>query len=409
MPLPALRMLDAHPIEHEGEQYICLNDPSGIVEEQLLLSPMAFFIAAQLTGLNELEDVQRAFRERFGGMDMPSDRIVEVVDHLDERGFLNSPRFAELENGVLTEFRESSVRKAHLAGKSYPEDPEELREFLDSQFDREGAPGELPGEAPGKGKPLPGLVVPHIDLQRGGHSYAHGYLHLFRHGRPDTVFIFGVAHMAEPVPFILTRKDFETPFGVVETDREFVAHLEAACEWDPYEYEIVHRTEHSIEFQAVMLAYLYGPTVRIVPILCSMFSADLNVADPSTVPELKPFLDACRACVQSGEKQVSVIAAVDLAHVGKRFGDGFDIDDKIIEGVAARDEEDLAFVQSMDADRFYSSVMKDANERRVCGLNCLYAFLKTLEGVAGRGNQLHYGYAHDPAGGIVSFASMSLT
>ena len=53
--------------------------------------------------------------------------------------------------------------------------------------------------------------------------------------------------------------------------------------------------------------------------------------------------------------------------------------------------------------------MKDANERRVCGLNCLYAFLKTLEGVAGRGNQLHYGYAHDPAGGIVSFASMSLT
>ena len=31
---------------------------------------------------------------------------------------------------------------------------------------------------------------------------------------------------------------------------------------DPYAYEMVHRTEHSIEFQAVMLSYLYGSAVH---------------------------------------------------------------------------------------------------------------------------------------------------
>ena len=75
------------------------------------------------------------------------------------------------------------------------------------------------------------------------------------------MFIFGVAHASPPVPFILTQKHYDTPFGVVKTDLDIVRRLEAVCTWDPYAYEIVHRTEHSIEFQAVMLAYLYGPAL----------------------------------------------------------------------------------------------------------------------------------------------------
>ena len=32
-----------------------------------------------------------------------------------------------------------------------------------------------------------------------------------------------------------------------------------------------HAVEHSIEFQVVMLQHLYGPRVRILPILCGPF------------------------------------------------------------------------------------------------------------------------------------------
>mgnify|MGYP003444481768 CR=1 FL=1 len=53
MVLPALRFLDAFPVAHQGQQYICLRDPEGVVEGQVMLTPPAFFIACQLDGRND--------------------------------------------------------------------------------------------------------------------------------------------------------------------------------------------------------------------------------------------------------------------------------------------------------------------------------------------------------------------
>jgi AmmeMemoRadiSam system protein B len=207
------------------------------------------------------------------------------------------------------------------------------------------------------------------------------------------------------VPFILTRKHYDTPFGSLKTDLDIVQRLEDVCEWDPYAHEHVHRTEHSIEFQAVMLAYLYGPDVRIVPILCGFFGPEL--APETAMPErVEVFLATCRDIIRSASEPVGVIAGADLAHVGRRFGDTFDISHSIISTVATRDREDLQHVARGDADRFYQSVMKDRNQRRVCGLNCIYAALKSIDGSVQSGQLLHYDYAHDPAGGIVSFANV---
>jgi AmmeMemoRadiSam system protein B len=106
-------------------------------------------------------------------------------------------------------------------------------------------------------------------------------------------------------------------------------------------------------------------------------------------------------------KRVSVIAGADLAHVGRRFGDAVDISEPIVQGVAKRDREDLQYITAGDADGFYRSVMQDRNERRICGLNCIYASLKTIARSGVTGELLHYDYAHDPAGGIVSFADIA--
>ena len=408
MDLPPLRPLNAFPMEHEGQTYICLSDPTGVVEDQILIAPIAYFIASQFDGAREASQVVEACRSAVEGFDGQEEDIVAVSQLLDDKGLLLSDTFFGLADGVKKAFAALETRPAHLAGSSYPSEPQALREFLGEQFSREGGPGEALPSTPGTGAPLKGLIVPHIDMHRGGHSYAHGYRKLYTSGRPDTVFIFGVAHQAERVPFILTRKHFDTPLGTVETDLDFVARLEAACGWDPYEHELVHRTEHSVEFQAVMLAYLYGPSVKIVPVLCSMFSDDPFFDDPESLESVQAFLAACRDCVSDSGKKVSVIAAADLAHVGRRFGDDYDIDDEVIGMVRDRDHEDLEHVRRMSAGDFYSSVMKDANQRKVCGLNCIYSALKSLQGSATHAEPIHYDYAHDPAGGIVSFASVAL-
>jgi AmmeMemoRadiSam system protein B len=408
MALPPLRYIDAFPVDQDGQRYICLRDPEGIVDHQIALTPAAFFVATRLDGTSDVQAIQRDFARQFGGQQASSEDILGIVHELDEQGFLLSERFEMRRRQVETAFLESTLRPAYLAGKSYAAPSGALRTFLDAQFTkREGGPGEAPGAQSGSGEPLRCLIAPHIDFHRGGHAYARAYLELFKQGQPDVVIIFGVAHISPPTPFVLTRKAFDTPFGALPTDQDLVRQLETACSWDPYADEMVHRTEHSIEFQAVMLSYLYGPNVRIVPVLCSTFGSELGGVEPADIAGVRAFLEACQDIVAVLGKRVTVIAGADLAHVGRRFGDTFDISEPIVQGVAERDREDLQYVTAGDADGFYRSVMQDRNERRICGLNCIYASLKTLARIEMNGVLLHYDYAHDPAGGIVSFANVA--
>jgi len=403
--LPPLRNIEAVQAEHGGQPVIVLHDPEAYAEEQVALTGAAFFIAAHLDGKNEVIDIQARFARQFREGVVTGEQILEVVRFLDEQGFLFSKEFERRRQRIDDAFRSASARPAALAGKSYPADPEELKTFLDHVLTPPETP--LPSGDPG-GPALPGLIVPHIDFQRGGACYGAGYRALAARSAPRTAVVFGVAHASAPVPFILTRKAFDTPLGILETDTGVIDRLAEACDWDPFAFESVHRTEHSIEFQAVMLARLYGTQVRIVPILCSQLALDPH-AEPGESGPVQRFLDALRVQLGDMGETVSVIAGADLAHVGKRFGDPFDIDAAIVESVRARDEEDLAFVSAPGANAFYRSVMKDQNARRVCGLGCIYATLSALEGRSAKGKRLAYDYAPDPAGGIVSFAACALT
>jgi len=373
---------------------LCLSDPTGIVEGQLALSPEAFLIAALLDGKNDSHDIQQAFAVQTDGAKVLEGQILGLVHQLDEAGFLETPTFERLRDSAHKAFAALPQRPAALAGISYPDEPGELREYLHALLHRDGTPEAL---AVKESDPVRALVVPHIDYERGAEAYAHAYGALKKAAAPETVIIFGVAHAAEPVPFILTRKHFETPLGTVETDQGLVDQLAGSCDWDPFAYEFSHKNEHSIEFQAVILPYLYGADIRIVPILCSVFSEDPAAGTPTQDVAITRFLAACRDILFENAGVVAM-AAADLAHVGKRFGDPFDITDAVTTQIEQRDREDLAHVLGPDAEAFYASVMRDGNARKVCGLNSIYATLKSVEGLVRRGVLLSYGQAADPTG-----------
>lgn len=404
MNLPALRGIDAYPIELDGEVFIGVRDPEGIVEDQLVMSQAAFVIASFLNGERDAREIQYELASQLQGQLISEDQILSVAETLDKHGFLNSDKFHKIRRKVRNDYASKSLRSAYLAGKSYPADLAELKIFLEGQFLREGSCGKIPVMSRTK-KTLRCLIAPHIDLHRGGHSYGWAYSHLSKFQCPETVLIFGVAHAAPPAPFILTRKNFETPFGIIHADLDGIERLTKVCEWDPYEYELSHRTEHSIEFQVLMLSYLFGTRCKIIPVLCGMFGDELH-CDPEQNDDIQKFLDECRMLLEERGDSMLVICGADFAHVGQRFGDPFEIEPEIISNVESRDREDLNYALAGNADAFFKSVMKDDNKRRVCSLNNIYSALKVLPNPKS-GELLHYGYAHDPMGGIVSFASLA--
>ena len=108
MALPALRYVDAFPVEHQGQQYICLRDPEGVVEGQIMLTPPAFFIACQLDGRTILSISSTLLPSNSVGMSCLRDDIHRIVTYLDENGFLQTARFVELQQRIVDEFTRSS-------------------------------------------------------------------------------------------------------------------------------------------------------------------------------------------------------------------------------------------------------------------------------------------------------------
>lgn len=403
MPLPRLRVLDAYPVQIDGETRVCVRDPENIQEEVLLMSPAAFVLASMLDGENDITDLQAMWARNFNGQILPSEDVKRLVDELDQKLLLYTERYEKKKKAIEKDFTERGSRPAYLANRSYPAAPEELRKMLDGFFTAEGGPGALPEARRGSG--MTGLIAPHIDYHRGGPAYAHAYKKLVEECDAELFVVLGVAHASPPSPYVLCEKDFETPFGVLPADREFLKRLTGRLKKDYYAYQLCHRTEHSIELQAVYLKYLADRAIEIVPVLCSSFEALYEGKDPESVGEIQEFIQAVRETIRESGKKTCILSGADLAHVGPRFGDPFPVGPSLISWMSAEDRVSLDLVQKCDARGFYQSVVADGNKRKVCGLASIYTALRLLEG--SRGELLTYGYAPDPAGGIVSFASVS--
>lgn len=248
---------------------------------------------------------------------------------------------------------------------------------------------------------LRGLIAPHIDFHRGGPTYAWAYRELLEHSDADLFVILGTCHAGMTDPFAVTLKPYATPLGNVDVDREFYEGLRCRYGHDLLASEMGHRGEHSIEFQAVMLRYLLGGRrpFTILPVLAAFLQeAMASHGDPEGDPRVPRFIDALLQTMAASRRKICLIAGVDLAHVGPRFGDAMPNTAESLRDVELMDRAMLEAVVDGDPLGFYGSVSFDGDQRRICGFSPIYAFLRALPGVKGR--LLRYRQWPDPEGAV---------
>jgi len=401
---PRLRGIEAFPVEHEGERFLALRDPAGYTTSVVML-PMALLeVVSLFDGRHDVASIQQAvLRQR--GEPVDAARIEELAQALDEHGFLEGPAFESRRAAVDGEFLAARTRQGSHAGGAYPADGAALRTMLDGFFTPPHGPGPIDG-AGATAKPVCALIAPHIDFHRGGPAYAWGYRDLAERCDADLFVIFGTCHAGMRHPFALTRKPYETPLGAAPVDVDFVERLAARAGQDCFAAELAHRNEHSIEFQAVFLRYLFAARreVAIVPVLTSFAHEALaRGRRPQDDRRVARFLDALVETVAARGRRVAFVAGADLAHVGPRFGDAEPVSLEEAARLADADRAMLATVTAGDADAFFANAARDGDARRVCGLSPIWTLLRATGGAPGVLRR--YAQTPDPQC-VVTFASV---
>ena len=399
------------PAVEEGQSVFVLRDLEELTDKPLALSSGGMMLVSLLDGRRTAAQLRDLFLKKTGSaIELPI--VLDLARALDQAGYLETPAVADKRRKMLEAFKGSGRRPAVFAGPSYPAEPLALTDALGKFFTAEDGPGkEKAGAAPG---PSPtGLVAPHIDFARGGPAYAWAYQALSERRPPDVIVALGVAHASPDSPWTFTPKKYETPFGAMEVDDELYDELSRKVWYEPRADEWVHKSEHSLEFQAVWLRYLWREkTPPWVPILVSSFERFSPDEPPSKIPTIEKALKDFGAVVRAHRakgRRVMVLCGIDLAHVGPRFGDDVEITPELERKIEGEDRASLVDAMALDADGFYRSVVAGKHWRKVCGLSSLYTglrLIKDLEGAASSpGRLLTYGQAPDPSGGVVSFAS----
>lgn len=357
-------------INQKEEQQIILYDPHNYARQAIQIPLSIVPLLQMLDGTFRKSDIEHVLK------DTNSEDLAEIIEpifnliyYLDHLGFLETENFYNLKR-ELDDYFKSPIRKPVCSGSTYSDNAEHLQSQIKAILNSRKYDDIQPN--------ADSIIVPHIDFRVGLgaiKTYAAAY-HSIKDKNPELVVIFGTSHYASSDYFMFTEKDFETPFGLVKTDKDIINYLKAISNGNIRFDDLAHKNEHSIELQLVFLQYLFGDKFKILPILVGSFH---NFVQTDTLPKdderFQELIGKIKEVVTVSGKKTIYIASVDFAHIGRKFGDDFDAS---LELDILREEDKILInhIVNFNADEFFKTVSKNNDRRKICGLSPIYSIMQ---------------------------------
>ena len=400
--LPRLRAdLDVMPSPSPEHPGLLLRDPFHYTDAILVIPPALVPALGYLDGEKSGRELSDFLSRRLGA-EVPAELLAHVIGTLQSQGFLETEEFYRMRQARQEEFRNLAERPAMHAGAAYPDHPGALREQFDGYF------RSAPGRASEDG--IIGVAAPHLSPSGGWQSYAAAYAQLHAMGEERTYVVLGTSHYGPPERFGLTRKPFLTPYGTLPVDTGLVDWIASRAGDGIVMEDYCHSIEHSIEFQCVFLQHVLGSSVRILPILCgSLLESLITGKAPESNPAVGRVFDTLAELAEREGSRLFWVLGVDLAHIGRRYGDSFDVQSEQgrMKRIRERDLERLNHYCRGEAGAFFDLVKPNQDELRWCGYAPMYTFLKAVP--EARGSILNYEQWNIDEQSVVSCAALSFT
>jgi AmmeMemoRadiSam system protein B len=388
--------LEFIPARSQSGTVIMIRDRLGLVKEVRVMNPELYRFMAMLDGTRSIRDIQLDMMRQQGGRLIPIEDIEGMVKELESSYLLDAPRYREMKEQIVKDFRAQTIRHPAHAGLSYPKEPEELERRLDDIL----AAGQRQQKPEGN---ITALAAPHIDLEAGKGVYSAAY-GAIPSVAPERIVILGVGHAMQREMFSLTTKAFETPLGMVEADHRLVEELLSTDSRCISGGDFPHKDEHSIEFQLIFLQHVLRDVhFTIVPILCGSLSGSMDEYNRERYRSVAgDFLR--RLADVAADERTMVVTGVDFSHVGPKFGHDLPAS-LIIDRSEAHDRRLLHALCEMNADGFWAESIHVNDRYNVCGFSALACLLEILP--SSRGHLLDYGvFKEEATQSAVSFAAV---
>jgi hypothetical protein len=380
--------------EHPG---LLIRDPLKFSDAMLLIPPQLVECLACFDGEQTSLDL-RASLVRITGEIQIGELEKHLYDTLSQAAFLEDEQFEQVRVARLNEFKATPKREAAHAGSAYPDNAEEARKTIGEFMQDAGPPAE---------DSVIGIATPHVSPFGGWESYRDAYSMLPKSPADRTFVILGTSHYGEPDRFGLTRKPFVTPFGESATNTALVKELADAAPDAVRMEDYCHAIEHSIEFQVLFLQYLYGPDIKILPILCGSFVRSIYQGGrPESNENVHRFFDSLGNISAREGNRLTWVLGVDMAHMGRRYGDQMiaQADAGEMAAVAERDRSRIERMNQADAAGFWELIQQNQDDLKWCGSAPIYTFLKAVP--EARGTLRRYQQWNIDEQSVVSFAAI---
>lgn len=412
--LPKLRSsLTAQRVEQQGQAFLVISDTSGESDAVVYLPLVAAALVDCFDGVTSAEMVLEEFSEE--GLDL--DSLEHVIKVLTDALFLETPQVRQALQAQYDEFYQSDIRRPAHAGLVYPDNCEELRNYLGqlaAQLPKDSSVNSADNYEQDGVEAL-AICTPHIDYRRGALNYAASLAMLGKLAEPDVIVLLGTSHQASSSLFQLTKKTFACPLGEIATEAESVERIAAKYGTKrSFVDEYLHRKEHSLELQIPLLMYAKPEAdFSLIPVLVSSFhSYVISEREPIEHEEVAALVESISEEVsrlQSAGKKVIFHCGIDLAHMGQAFGDEGRLSQEMLSEIATEDRRLLDIISSGKSQLLFEHIVKDKDKRRICGFPCLYLMLAVFEklGVELKGKLIDYRQSFEAETDcLVSFASM---
>jgi len=370
MKAPRARYLNVQPC---GGGFL-LSDPYGI-SAQVVVAPQMLLLLSLMDGKRSEEDIRAEFLRRTGTL-LTKEEFREILSFLDREGYLLSEEFFRRLEEKKKRVLDAGIREPFYAGSAYPTEAQDLRLFIEKNLRTEE-----------KEEPL-GILVPHMDLRVAAPTYGKVYGRVAR--KPETIVVMGVAHYIHETHLSVCPLSFKTPLGTLEVDREIVERLRSLFDHDIFHDILSYEREHSVEFQMIFLRHLF-PEAKIVPLIVSSGEEDL----------LRKTAEKITRAIE--DRDVMLVASVDLSHVGRKFGDERSYDPSF------RDRAYLDLLSALDSEASFRLLASDQNRTRIDGQFTNFVFLEILKNLgARRGKEIDYSSHYEEAtDSVVTYAGMT--